>query len=486
MTDTRDDFEAHDFFRSDRFVADPYPYFDHLRDQCPVVREPHQGIYMVTGYDETLEVYNDPARFSNCMSTSGPFAGCPIPLEGRENDDISELIEEYRDQTAFHDQLPTMDPPVHTAHRALLASLITPKRLKENEDFMWTLAREQIDTFIGKGECEFMDAFAQPFAVLVVADLLGVPPEDRVEFRKHLIRVEQDSGGAVVGGTDGEVIHGPLEWLYSKFSAYIEDRRRNPKDDILTGLSIATFPGGGMPEPIEVARIAANLFAAGQETTVRLLSYAFKTLGERPDLQARLRADRSLIANFVEECLRIEGPVKGDFRLVKKPTTLAGVDLPAGAFLYVANSGANRDARKFENPGEFQLDRKNARRTARAGGGNRQPQLDVRPDQRHPHFGKSPRSRRRAPLQLSADFHPARPDAHRHRIRRSRDGAMKARINSELCAGFGICVGICPEVFALHDDGYAVVRVDEVPTEFEDLVGRAVSQCPTQAIAVEA
>ena len=369
MNDTPHEFDVHDFFRSDRFIADPYAYFDYLRAQSPVLREPHQGVVMVTGYNEALEIYNDPERFSLIMSTTGPFAGCPIPLDDHRDEDISGLIEQYRDQTPFFDQLPTMDPPVHTAHRALLMSLITPKRLKENEEFMWKLADSQIDTFLARGECEFMDDFAQPFAVLVVADFLGVPAEDRIEFRKHLIRVEQESGGAVVGGTDGEVTHGPLEWLYGKFSNYVEDRRRNPKADILTGLANATFPGGAVPEPIEVARIAANVFAAGQETTVRLLSYAFQIVGDRPDIQTRLREDRSLIPNFVEECLRIEGPVKGDFRLTKKPTSVGGVDMPAGTFLYIANSAANRDARKFENPEEFQLDRKNARHHVAFGAG---------------------------------------------------------------------------------------------------------------------
>jgi cytochrome P450 family 150 subfamily A5 len=361
MNDKAHEFEAHDFFRSDRFINDPYAYFDYLREQSPVVREPHQGIFMVTGYDEALAVYNDPVHYSSCMSTTGPFAGCPLPLQGRENEDISELIEAWRDKTPFHDQLPTMDPPTHTAHRSLLMSLITPRRLKENEEFMWKLADQQIDSFIANGECEWMGAFAQPFAVLVVSDLLGVPPEDRTKFRQHLIRVEQESGGAVVGGTDGEVTHGPLVFLYETFSAYIEDRRRNPSGDVLTGLAQATFPDGSVPEPIDVARIAANLFAAGQETTVRLLSYAFQLIGERPDLQQRLRADRSLIPNFVEECLRTESPVKGDFRLAKQPTNLAGVDIPAGSFLFISNGAANRDSRKFENPAEFQLDRKNAR-----------------------------------------------------------------------------------------------------------------------------
>jgi cytochrome P450 len=363
MDDKQPEFEKYDFFRSDRFVQDPYAYFDYLREQSPVLREPHQGIFMVTGYDEAVEIYNDPDRFSSCMSTTGPFAGNPIPLKGHENDDISGLIEEYRDQTAFSDQITTMDPPKHSDHRSLLMSLITPKRLKENEDFMWELADQQIDTFISRGECEFMDAFAQPFAVLVVSDLLGVPAEDRIKFRQQILRNEQASGGVVVGGTKegNDVHHTPLEWLYGAFSAYVEDRRRNPKADVLTGLADARFLDKSVPTPLDVARIAANLFTAGQETTVRLLSYAFQVAGERSDLQKRLREDRSLIPNFVEECLRIEGPVKGDFRLAKKPTKLAGVEIPAGSFLYVANSAANRDPRIFANPGEFQINRENAR-----------------------------------------------------------------------------------------------------------------------------
>ncbi len=361
MNDTTHEFDAHDFFRSDRFVDDPYAYFDYLRQQSPVLREPHQGIFMVTGYDEALHVYNDPECFSSCMSTTGPFAGCPIPREGREDEDISGLIEEYRDQTPFSDQITTMDPPEHTKHRALLMRLITPVRLKENEEYMQELADTQIDSFIDRGECEFMDAYAQPFAVLVVSDLLGVPPEDRVQFRRKLLRQEEEHGAGVGGVEDSEVQHSPLEWLYDTFSAYIEERRSQPTGDILTGLAQANFPDGSVPEPLDVARIASNLFAAGQETTVRLLSYAFKMVGERADLQQRLREDRDLIPNFVEECLRFEGPVKGDFRLAKKPTNVGGVDIPAGAFLYIANSAANRDARQFDNPGEFQMERENAR-----------------------------------------------------------------------------------------------------------------------------
>src|SRR5262245_34862117 len=109
MNDMHREVQEHDFFRSNRFVDAPYSYFDYLRKQAPVVREPHQGIVMVTGYEEALAVYNDPDAYSSCMSTTGPMAGCPIPLAGHENEDISELIEEYRDKTPFYDQLPTMD-----------------------------------------------------------------------------------------------------------------------------------------------------------------------------------------------------------------------------------------------------------------------------------------------------------------------------------------------------------------------------------------
>jgi cytochrome P450 family 150 subfamily A5 len=212
------------------------------------------------------------------------------------------------------------------------------------------------------GKCDFMGDFAGPFAVLVISDLLGVPEDDRKEFRAHLLHREQEQGGAVVGGVaEKEVEHLPLAWLYEKFSGYIEDRRRSPRKDVLTGLAEATFPDGSIPTPLDVARIAANLFAAGQETTVRLLSYAFQQVAERPDLQQRLRDDRSLIPNFIEECLRHESPVKGDFRLAKRPTRLGGVDIAAGTFLFISNGAANRDPRMFESPEEFQLERANAK-----------------------------------------------------------------------------------------------------------------------------
>jgi cytochrome P450 family 150 subfamily A5 len=349
--------DAIDFFRDRSVVADPYPYFDALREQCPVHREPHHDVVMVTGYDEACAVYADVATFSSCNSVTGPFPGFPVPLEG---DDVSELIEQYRDELPMSDQLPTFDPPKHRDHRALLMRLLTPKRLRENEAFMWRLADRQLDEFLAKGECEYIGEFAGPYTLLVIADLLGVPEEDQELFRERLqgrSRAQQ-----ALGSTGDETLaHHPLEFLYAQFTTYIEERRRQPRQDVLTGMARATFPDGTLPDVIDVVRVAANLFAAGQETTVRLLGAALQVLGERPDVQAQLREDPALIPGFVEEALRIESPVKGDFRLARVPAVVGGVDIAAGTTVMVLNGAANRDPRRFADPAEFKVDRANAR-----------------------------------------------------------------------------------------------------------------------------
>ena len=351
------EFDTVDFFRDDALVADPYPYFDMLRAQCPVQRESHHDVVMVTGYEEAIAVYNDTATFSSCNSVTGPFPGFPVPLEG---DDVSELIEQHRGELPMGDQIITFDPPTHTDHHALLMRLITPKRLSENEEFMWRLADRQLDEFLARGNCEFISEFANPFALLVIADLLGVPESDHELFIEMLQR-NRSSDHAVGGTGDDTMALNPLEFLYQQFTRYIEERRREPRDDVLSGLAAAKFTDGSTPEAVEVARVASNLFAAGQETTVRLLGTALQLIAERPDLQQLLRDERDRIPNFIEETLRIESPVKGDFRLSRVPTTVGGVDIPAGTTVMVLNGAANRDPRRFEDPGEFLVDRANAR-----------------------------------------------------------------------------------------------------------------------------
>ncbi|AKS33243.1 cytochrome P450 [Mycolicibacterium goodii] len=347
-----------DFFRDERLVDDPYPFFEALRNKCPVSREDHHDVTMVTGWEEAVQVYNDEQTFSSCISVTGPFPGFPVSLEGRSPEEVTALIDKHRDELPFSDQLPTLDPPTHTNHRSLLMRLITPKRLKENEDAMWRLADEVLDGFLAPGRGEFIKGFAGPFTLLVIADLLGIPDEDRQSFVNG---IKQHSGGGVGSTNTESLAHSPLEFLYGQFADYATDRRANPRDDVLTGLATATFPDGTLPDVGDVARVATNVFSAGQETTVRLLGTALKILGERPEIQQRLRDDRSLIPNFIEEALRIESPVKGDFRLSRCPVTIGDTELSAGTTVMVLNGAANRDPRRFEDPDTFDPARKNAR-----------------------------------------------------------------------------------------------------------------------------
>ena len=351
------DIDASDFFRDPALLAAPYDYFDAARQRCPVWREGHHDVVLVTGYDEAIEVYNDADTFSSCLSVTGPFPGFPVPLEG---DDVGPLIDAHRDELPMSDQLPTLDPPTHTDHRALLMRLITPKRLRENEASMWRLADSQLDPYLARGGGELIRGFAGPFTMLVIADLLGVPEEDRAALADEL-QHRPRSDGAIGSIGEDTITLSPLEYLYRRFTGYVEDRRREPRDDVLTGLATATFPDGSTPEVIDVVRVAANLFAAGQETTVRLLSSALMVIAERPDVQDALRRDHERIPNFIEEMLRMESPVKGDFRLSRVPSRLGDVDLPAGTTVMVVNAAANRDPRHFTDPATFDLDRANAR-----------------------------------------------------------------------------------------------------------------------------
>ncbi|ORB45926.1 cytochrome P450 [Mycobacterium persicum] len=350
------DYHSIDFFTDPSLVPDPYPYFDYLRGKNPVLRLPHYGVVAVTGYDEATAVYKDTDSFSNCVALGGPFPPLPFVPEG---DDINAQIDQNRQKFPMYEHMVTMDPPDHTRARSLLSRLLTPSRLKQNEEFMWRLADRQLDEFLGNGRCEFISEYSKPFATLVIADLLGVPEDDHKEFR---VMLGAERPGGRVGGLDRESVGiNPLQWLDEKFSSYIADRRRQPREDVLTALATAKYPDGSTPEILDVVRSATFLFAAGQETTAKLLSAALQVLVDRPVIQQRLREDRSLIPAFIEESLRLESPVKSDSRLARRATTVAGVDIPAGTVVMVLPGAVNRDPRRFDNPHEFRLDRRNVR-----------------------------------------------------------------------------------------------------------------------------
>jgi cytochrome P450 len=155
-----------------------------------------------------------------------------------------------------------------------------------------------------------------------------------------------------------------MPYLAELFTAYVAERRREPRNDVLTSMATATFPDGSTPEILHVVWPATFLFAAGQETVTKLLSSALQTLGDQPELEPMLRGNRGLIPAFIEESMRMQSPVKVEFRLSRKTTTLGDVPIPAGTVMMLCLGAANRDPRKFDNPHEFRLDRKNQRSRA--------------------------------------------------------------------------------------------------------------------------
>jgi cytochrome P450 len=340
-------------FTSEEVIHDPYPYFDALRSRCPIHAIAQPGVLAVTGYDEAVEVYRNDTVFSSCNAMGGPFP--PFPVEPG-TDDITHAVQANREHWVFNEFMVTKDGADHEAERFLLRRLMTPKRLKENEAQMAGIADACIDAFIGTGRFEVVQDYGKPFTTMVIADLLGVPADDRDHFRK----IFTGQHVATLGG-ESPLPENPLEYMYETFGGYIEDRRREPHNDVLTALASSTYPDGTLPDTESVVRLATFLFGAGQDTSARLMASSLRFLAEDQDLQATLRADRRRIPEFIEEVLRLESPTMSDFRMTQKTTSVGGVDIPAGTTIMLHPGASNRDPRKFAEPGRLRLDRENAR-----------------------------------------------------------------------------------------------------------------------------
>jgi len=348
------DYQTADIFRDRSVTADPYPYFEYLRGQGPVTRLPGYDVVAVTGYDEGVAVFRDDENFSAVNCTTGPF----LPLEYDPARDVDEQIARCRAENPFANSMINQDMPAHDRSKAILNGIITPARLKENEAFMERLAGEIIDEFIDAGRFDVVAQYGQPFAQLVIADLLGVPKEDHAEIRTMIGAPDQMPGSL---GGEFDFTRSPLLRMGMIFIQYITDRRTNPREDALTRLAQQRLEDGSLPDPLEVVAVATFLFGAGQDTTVQLFAGMMRYLSDNPGLEDRLRADRSLIPDFIEEVLRLQGTVKSTFRYCRRPVTTGGVAIEPGTHVMLNLAAMNRDPRKFENPEAFDIDRKNLR-----------------------------------------------------------------------------------------------------------------------------
>ena len=346
--------ETKDFFSDVSLVGDPSPYFDRLRSKCPVLREPHHGAMMVTGYPEALEVFKQRDVFSSCVAVTGPIPPLPFTPQG---DDISEQIAKYRGAMPWSAYLVTLDGQAHGVLRGILNSLLTHTRLKKNEEYVLKLCDRLIDGLVAKGRCEFVAEYAHALSTLVIADLLGVPEDDREE----LLQLLGEPPTQLTGDPEHKSARDPLAYLDSRFTGYMEERRNKPRNDMMSDLANARFKDGSEPDLDVPVRLAKFLFGAGQDTSARLMASCFRLLGECPHVQQRLRAERNRIPDFIEETLRLESPVKTLSRLARTTTCIGGVPIAAGTIVTLALGAADRDPRQFAAPDELDIDRSNVR-----------------------------------------------------------------------------------------------------------------------------
>lgn len=350
MTDAR---EA-DFFSDPEIAQDLPGYLAGLRGKCPVYQEPYQNVFMVTGYDAALDVFNQqPEAFSSSVAVTGPLPPLPFTPEG----DIRAQIAAHRGDMPWTDHLATFDGSEHASHRAIMQALLTHKRLKANEDYVAGLVIRLVDGLIDKHGCEVTKDFAHALSTLVIADLLGVPEEDRDDLCKLM-----GPDPTQLGGDEGfKIGSDPLLFLHDRFLGYLTERLANPRDDMLTDLAQSRFKDGTDPGLEVKARLACFLFGAGQDTSARLVAFSFRALGDRPEVQAKLRSEPHRIPEFIEEVLRTDPPVKTMSRLAVKDAVVGGVTIPAGSVLSVCSGGANRDPAHFVDPDTFDYDRPGVR-----------------------------------------------------------------------------------------------------------------------------
>lgn len=347
--------ELPDFFADPKVIDEPVEYFNTMRSKCPVAREPYQGTFMVTGHEELTELLTYKGdTFSSCLSVLGPLPPLPFTPQGN---DIRQQLEEVRADLPWSKHLVCLDGQTHLDNRALLTSLLTYKRLKQNETYLKGLADTLIDGFITDGHCNVVRQYGHATTTYAISDLMGIPEPDRAILLEAI--------GAPPSQIDGDVAEkigpDPLSALKDLFDGYIRERQENPNDDLLSELTHSKFRDGSAVPFESVSLLARFLFGAGQDTTSHLISMAVRILADDLPLQQRLRENPDRIGDFIEEVLRFDPPVKVAYRLALTDTSLAGVDVPAGSIMTACLTGGNHDPRRFENPEVFDIDRKGLR-----------------------------------------------------------------------------------------------------------------------------
>lgn len=338
---------------------DPFAFYELLQEERPVYRMPETGFYVVTRYEDVKRVVMDPKSFSNDLVREKEFQGDKYRVH-------SSVMAEKG--WPLMQTLQRTDPPVHGRYRRLLDKIFTPKQVQELKPRIETIVNQLVDSFIDKGECEFVHDFALMLPGLLIAEQIGLG-DDILTFKKWVDAMFATGMNILSEDEIRKAAEIEVEAQHY-FAGVFEDRKRDPRNDIVSHLVQSTLSGEDEPMSVqELQSLMRHIVAAGFETTASALSSGMHRLIRHPDQQAKLRANRALMPNFAEEVLRIDSPVQGHFRRALEDVDVGGVMIPKGSVLIPRFGAANHDPRMFECPHAFDIERKNANRHFAFGNG---------------------------------------------------------------------------------------------------------------------
>ncbi|MDX2381352.1 MAG: cytochrome P450 [Acidimicrobiia bacterium] len=318
----------------------PYPVYDKMSDGRPVVYSRLFKDWTVFGYDEVLDVLRSPN-----VSTSGVITRlCDIAP-------YTKLSPQAMDN--FARWLLFLDPPDHTRLRNAVSRSFTPKRIAEHETRVRTITEQLLTDLANDPNPDIIAGFASPLPVYVIADILGVPSD---EF-ESLHRGSSEIAGLleIMQPFDPDSISERFAELHDTFTALIEQRRREPRDDLITAL--ATDPDSELDDDDIIAVIVVLMFA-GHETTTGLLGNTFLALAKFPDQRSLLREQPDLIDNAVEEFLRYDPPAQIGVRTTTGPVQAGSTTIPKGVNVALMIGAANRDTRRWPDADQLCIDRR--------------------------------------------------------------------------------------------------------------------------------
>ncbi len=342
---------------NEEILANPYPFYRALREQAPIYREPDYGVFLLSRYADILEVNAQPEMFSSILVATAPYMDPPAPLDE---------LAEWRESQPFSDKILSNDPPDHTRHKRLINRFFTPRHVAALEPRVREITNEIIDTFIDRGEVEFVTEFAHMLPRLVVGELIGVPAEDADYFKQHFMdrlaamaRAAEDPTGAYQQQEEEREGITENEFLTDYFMEAMAQRRKQPQGDIMSDLANATFADSDEPVRLEslVSMITLLYAAGGDANTPELMTNSMLVLLRQPDVMQALRDDPSLAGGFIEEVLRYDTPVPGVFRIALQDTSVGGVPVKRGEKLMVIYGSGNHDPEQFEDSEIFDLGR---------------------------------------------------------------------------------------------------------------------------------